>query len=78
MATGKQLVATKAAYNTLKDPVALAFRKQVDATVALSNRPHMRRVWTPVQRALSKGIIQGEDPKASLAEAQKAIVRAGQ
>ena len=76
MQSGGQLVANASAYTGLTDPIAKAFRGQVDDTEPLSNRPHMRRVWTPMQRALSQAIVQGRDPKAALADARRAIEKA--
>lgn len=76
MRDGGQLVANQAAYEQLSDPIARAFRAQVDDTEPLSNRPHMRRVWTPMQRALSQGIVQGKDPKTALAQARRLIEKA--
>ncbi|MGK0362247.1 MAG: maltose-binding protein MalE, partial [Bradymonadia bacterium] len=76
MRDGGQLVANQATYEQLSDPIARAFRAQVDDTEPLSNRPHMRRVWTPMQRALSQGIVQGKDPKTALAQARRLIEKA--
>lgn len=76
MQTGGQLVANKGAYAGLTDPIARAFRAQVDDTEPLSNRPHMRRVWTPMQRALSQAIVQGRPAPDALAEAKRAIIKA--
>lgn len=73
---GGQLPANKGIYGdpaVEADPIASAFRGQVDATVAMSNRPHMRQVWSPVKRALSKAIVGGADPRAALAEAVREI-----
>lgn len=73
---GGQLPATRAVYNdpgVAADPIASAFRHQVDATVALSNRPHMRQVWTPAKRALSRAIVGGVPPREALAEACREI-----
>lgn len=77
---GAQLVANTAAYDApdvKADPFAQAFRAQVKDTVSLSNRPHMRGVWTPVKTALSQAIVHGRDPAEALAEARRAIVRRG-
>lgn len=76
MRSGGQLVANPSAYAGMTDPIAQAFYGQVDDTEPLSNRPHMRRVWTPMQRALSQAIVQGRDPKAALADARRAISKA--
>jgi maltose-binding protein MalE len=78
MGGGGQLVANRAAYADLTDPIAKAFREQVEQTEPLSNRPHMRRVWTPMQRALSQAIVQGEPAKTALTRARRAIEKADQ
>lgn len=78
MAGGGQLVANRAAYAGLSDPIAKAFRAQVEQTEPLSNRPHMRRVWTPMQRALSQAIVQGVPPAKALGQARRAIEKADQ
>ena len=78
---GGQLVANQAPYAdpaAAADPVARAFRAQVQDTVSLSNRPHMRRVWTPLKTALSQAIVHGKPPAEALAEALAAIRRAGE
>lgn len=76
MQSGGQLVANRRAYAGLTDPIARAFRAQVDDTEPLSNRPHMRRVWTPMQRALSQAIVQGRPPAEALTDARRAIHKA--
>ena len=71
-----QLVANHAVLGDPKvsaDPFVAAFVAQVEHTVPLSNRPHMRRVWTPMKAALSQGIVQGRAPAEALAEAVRAI-----
>lgn len=78
MTAGGQLVANRSAYAGLTDPIATAFRAQVEQTEPLSNRPHMRRVWTPMQRALSQTIVQGEPAPAALKRARRAIEKADQ
>ncbi len=75
---GGQLVANRATYEVpevQQDSFASAFREQVRHTVALSNRPHMRRVWTPVKNALSQGIVHGREPSEALREAVETIAR---
>lgn len=81
IAGGAQLVANQAPYEdpqVAADAFAAAFRAQVQRTVSLSNRPHMRRVWTPMERALSQAIVQGRAPEQALAEAVAAIRRAAE
>lgn len=73
---GGQLPANQATYAEAAvqaDPIAGAFRQQVEDTVAMSNRPHMRQVWSPAKRALSKVIVGGAEPRAALAEAVREI-----
>ena len=68
---GSQLVANQSAYSDASvqnDPFASAFRAQVVQTRPLSNRPHMRRVWTPIKRALSQGISRGRPATEALSE----------
>jgi len=79
--TGAQLVANRAVYEAPEvaaDPFAQAFRAQLADTVSLSNRPHMRRVWTPAKTALSQAILHGRDPGAARAEAARSIRRRGE
>jgi maltose-binding protein MalE len=74
---GGQLVANQAVYedaDVRADTFAQAFRAQAARTVALSNRPHMRRVWTPVKDALSAAIVHGAEPGGVL---QKAVDEIG-
>ncbi len=75
---GGQLVANAAAYrepDVQADAFAQAFRAQLVDTVSLSNRPHMRGVWTPMETALSKGIAHGVPPAVALSEAVLTIRR---
>lgn len=76
---GGQLVANRAVYDdpdVAADRFARAFRDQLAHTVSLSNRPHMRGVWSPLETALSNGIVHGVDPAAALAAAVDRIRRA--
>lgn len=78
---GGQLVANKAAYQdpaVAGDAFVEAFRDQVEDTVSLSNRPHMRGVWTPMKSALSRGIVHGESPADALRDAAAVIRRAAE
>ncbi len=75
---GGQLVANRAPYDApavAQDAFVRAFRAQVEDTVSLSNRPHMRGVWTPMKAALSQAIVHGKAPKAALTTAVQAIER---
>ncbi len=77
---GGQLVANRAVYEdaaVAADPFARAFREQLARTVSLSNRPHMRGVWTPMETALSNAIVHGVPPATALGEAVDRIRRAG-
>ena len=76
LAGGGQLVANMAAYaQGAGDGFTDAFRRQVEQAVPLSNRPHMRRVWTPAQDALSQAIMHGVAPEEALREAVRLIER---
>ncbi|MBU0551178.1 extracellular solute-binding protein [Myxococcota bacterium] len=71
-----QLVANRATYadpEVAADPVNQAFQRQVEQAVPLSNSPHMQRLWTPMQRALSLSVVEGVDPTESLAELVKRV-----
>lgn len=73
---GGQLVANQAAYvQGATDAFTDAFRRQVEEAVPLSNRPHMRRIWTPAQDALSQAIMHGVAPEDALNEAVRLIKR---
>ena len=79
--SGGQLVANRAIYEDAavqSDRFAQAFRAQAAQSVPLSNRPHMRRVWTPVKDALSGAIVHGEPPETALREATAEIARGAQ
>lgn len=76
---GSQLVANQAPYDdprAREDAFLRAFRGQVEHSVSLSNRPHMRRVWTPMKTALSQAIVHGQDPLEALRDAAATIQRA--
>lgn len=76
LAAGGQLVANTGAYDAgVGDGFTAAFRQQVENAVPLSNRPHMRRVWTPAQDALSGAIMHGVDPVKAMTEAVRVIAR---
>lgn len=76
--SGGQLVANQAIYEDAgvrADAFAQAFRAQAARTVPLSNRPHMRRIWTPVKDALSAAIVHGAEPAGALRKAVEEIAR---
>jgi len=75
---GGQLVANQVVYEDAAvraDAFSQAFRAQAARTVALSNRPHMRRIWTPVKDALSAAIVHGAEPAGALKTAVEEIAR---
>jgi maltose-binding protein MalE len=79
LASAGQLVANQRPYESPEakaDALVSAFRQQVEHTVSLSNRPHMRAIWTPMKTALSKGIVHGDPPAEALREAAATIGRA--
>ena len=74
--TDGQLVAHISPYQTpdaKRDPWVQAFREQLSATVPLSNVPAMKRMWTPMKRALSRAILYGQPPQVALDEAQQSL-----
>ena len=76
--TAKQLVANQGVFE--RDEVsgnafAKAFKGQLSTTVPLSNRPLMKRVWTPMKRALTQGIVRGVEPEKALNDAKIAVRR---
>jgi len=79
---GKQIVAHKAAWEDERlssDPVLMAFRDQLSATVPMDNRPEMRNVWEPAQLALRnvlKGLSTAEESAVAAQRRLGAITRA--
>jgi arabinogalactan oligomer / maltooligosaccharide transport system permease protein len=76
---GHQTVADRAAWDDpeiARDPILGAFRKQLAATVPMSNSPAMRQVWEPGQRALRRVLRGAADPEPALDEAQRQVVEA--
>ena len=77
--TARQLVANQAVYgrdDVKNDRFSIAFRAQLSRTVPLSNRPEMRHVWSPLQRALNEAVIGDGAVVDALNEAQRAVLRA--
>lgn len=76
---GGQLHAAAAVYDdpaVQADPIAQAFRAQLDTAVPLPNVPDMTLVWSPADKAL-KRLVKGEaTPAAAWAEAQADVVKA--
>lgn len=73
---GGQLVANLAVHESAafrEDPFARAFAAQVEASVPLSNRPHMRRVWTPMKDALNAAVFRGADAATALGRAAREV-----
>ena len=74
---GRQGVATLAALDdpaVLADPVLSAFRKQLDATVPMSNRPEMTSTWEPMARALRRVLRGSATAEDSVRQAQSDFV----
>ncbi|MEE2788265.1 MAG: extracellular solute-binding protein [Myxococcota bacterium] len=74
----QQLVANAAVFQreeVSSNPVARAFKAQLATTLPLSNQPIMKRVWTPMKRALTQGIVRGVSPKKALDDANIAVRR---
>src|SRR5690606_31987905 len=74
--TARQIVPNPGAYaaaDLAADPVARAFRDQIERSVAMPSTPAMRMVWTPYQTALLAVIEQDADPAAALAAAAREI-----
>jgi maltose-binding protein MalE len=71
------LVAHRAPYQAEASPALKAWRqafeRQLDHVEPLSNRPEMKRLWTPLKRMLSSSLLFGKDPQESLTEALRAI-----
>ncbi|MEC8381578.1 MAG: extracellular solute-binding protein [Myxococcota bacterium] len=70
---GKQSVATLSAYDNpqiANDPVIGAFRRQLDATVPMPNRPEMSATWEPMARAVRRISRKALTPQAALDQAQ--------
>ncbi|MFZ4068490.1 MAG: extracellular solute-binding protein [Caulobacterales bacterium] len=75
---GGQLHAAAAVYSdpaVQADPIAQAFRAQLDTAVPLPNVPDMTLVWSPADKAL-KRLVKGEaTPAAAWGEAQADVVK---
>lgn len=72
--TGHQPVATAAAWEQKNiDPNLLAFRQQLDDTMATPNTPAMKSTWSQVDMALNRAVNGNEDPKLTFADAQKKL-----
>jgi len=71
------LVAHRVPYQAEASPALKAWRqafeRQLDHVEPLSNRPEMKRLWTPLKRMLSSSLLFGKDPQESLTEALRAI-----
>jgi arabinogalactan oligomer/maltooligosaccharide transport system substrate-binding protein len=74
----RQPVANVAAWKdprVSQDPILAAFRKQLDAAVVMPGTPEMRLVWSPLDMALQKSIVNGVAPRMALTEAEAEIRR---
>ena len=68
----RQTVANRAVWEDAEvkaDPIATAFRAQLDHSVQMSSSPRMQAIWSEADRALHRAIKGGVDPKEALAEA---------
>jgi arabinogalactan oligomer/maltooligosaccharide transport system permease protein len=73
--TGRQAVAFTPAYTdprVAQDQVLAAFRRQLDRSVPMDNRPQMQLIWEPAKAALMSA-LRGVDPKEALQRAQARI-----
>jgi len=71
----RQSVALLAAYDdprVAQDPILTAFRKQLDFTVTMSNRPEMQLIWEPAKGALLS-VQYGSKSMEALKRAQTRI-----
>lgn len=74
--TGKQPVATRAAWRGVEDRTdknLLAFKEQLRDTVATPNTPAMKATWSQFDIALNRTVNGNEDPKVALADAQRKV-----
>ena len=70
---GRQPVANLSAYQDRRiseDRILMTFRRQLDATVPMPNRPEMSSVWEPTNRALRRVMRGAVEPDAALTEAK--------
>ena len=68
---GRQPVATLEAYEQLGDDTVLAaFRKALDTSVPMPNRPEMAATWEPLARALRAGMRGSLAPDVAMRSAQ--------
>ncbi len=70
---GRQPVATLAVYErpaVATDEILMSFRRQLDATVPMPNRPEMSSVWEPANRALRRVMRGAATPAQALEEAE--------
>ncbi len=56
-----------------KHPHLSVFRAQLDNSVPMPNSPAMRKVWTPIDRAMKRAIRSKEDAKTALSAAQAEV-----
>jgi arabinogalactan oligomer/maltooligosaccharide transport system substrate-binding protein len=76
---GGQLHASQAVYEMPEvkaDPVALAFKAQLETAIPMPNIPEMTLIWSPADKAM-KRIVKGEaSPTAAWRDAQTEVVDA--
>jgi arabinogalactan oligomer / maltooligosaccharide transport system permease protein len=73
----RQTVAARAVWDDPEiaaDAVLAAFKAQLADTVPMSNRPEMRAVWEPAQRALRRVMRGAADALPAWAEAERQIL----
>jgi arabinogalactan oligomer/maltooligosaccharide transport system substrate-binding protein len=76
VAVARQTVANQAVYadaRVTRDPIIMAFRKQLDDARPMPGTPEMRMTWGPYDSAVSKVVAYGGEPLAALREAEQKI-----
>jgi maltose-binding protein MalE len=76
---GGQLHACQAVYDMPEvkaDPVALAYKAQLESAIPMPNIPEMTLIWSPADKAM-KRIVKGEaSPTAAWRDAQTEVAEA--
>ncbi|WP_237067932.1 extracellular solute-binding protein [Microbulbifer guangxiensis] len=75
---GGQLPANLAAFDNPRlagDPVAMAFRSQLDTAVPIPNHPAMTLLWKPLETVLQKVVKGAAQPAAELQRLQAQIAK---
>jgi maltose-binding protein MalE len=76
MAQGQLVAHTQVYESTQITPWLKTFKAQFERTVPLSNAPIMKRMWTPMKRALSNVILFNGDAQEALNVARMQIKKA--